>query len=152
MNYYVLLGISQDADADTIRSAFRALARRYHPDAGEGSSAERFREILTAYETLNDPARRWHHDRTLQREASAYDAVRRTAEGASRSRADVQRRKRSRAEECSVPIALADATSTSSSTSCFKPGTRCCLALRAAATAFEQPPGALSHVVVIRRS
>ena len=67
MNYYVLLGISQDADMDTIRSAFRTLARRYHPDAGEGSSAERFREILTAYETLNDPTRRWHYDRTLQK-------------------------------------------------------------------------------------
>lgn len=65
MNYYVLLGISQDADAETIRSAFRTLARRYHPDAGEGSSAERFREILTAYETLNDPTRRWHYDRSL---------------------------------------------------------------------------------------
>ena len=66
MNYYVLLGISQDADADTIRRAFRTLARRYHPDAGEGSSADRFREILTAYETLNDPTRRSHYDRTLQ--------------------------------------------------------------------------------------
>jgi curved DNA-binding protein CbpA len=66
MNYYILLGISQDADANTIRSAFRTLARRYHPDAGEGSSTDRFREILTAYETLNDPRRRWHYDRALQ--------------------------------------------------------------------------------------
>ena len=31
MNYYVVLGITEDADADTIRSAFRALARHYHP-------------------------------------------------------------------------------------------------------------------------
>jgi len=66
MNYYLLLGISQDADADTIRSAFRALARRYHPDTGEGSSAEKFREILVAYETLNDPTRRSAYDRILQ--------------------------------------------------------------------------------------
>jgi curved DNA-binding protein CbpA len=66
MNYYLLLGVRQDADADTIRSAFRALARRYHPDAGEGSSADRFREILTAYETLNDSTRRAHYDRLLQ--------------------------------------------------------------------------------------
>ena len=66
MNYYILLGIAQDADADTIRSAFRGLARRYHPDAGEGSSAERFREILTAYETLNDPDRRGRYDRSLK--------------------------------------------------------------------------------------
>ena len=66
MNYYLLLGVPQDADADMIRSAFRALARRYHPDAGEGSSADRFREILIAYETLNDPTRRWVYDRILQ--------------------------------------------------------------------------------------
>jgi len=31
MNYYVVLGIAEDADEETIRSAFRALARRYHP-------------------------------------------------------------------------------------------------------------------------
>jgi curved DNA-binding protein CbpA len=66
MNYYLLLGVAQHADAETIRSAFRALARRYHPDAGEGASADRFREILTAYETLNDPARRAHYDSSLQ--------------------------------------------------------------------------------------
>ena len=66
MNYYLLLGVPHDADAETIRSAFRALARRYHPDAGGGSSTERFREALAAYQTLNDPTRRWHYDRTLQ--------------------------------------------------------------------------------------
>jgi curved DNA-binding protein CbpA len=66
MNYYLLLGIPHDADSDTIRSAFRALARRYHPDAGEGSSAEKFREVLVAYETLNDPTRRGAYDRILQ--------------------------------------------------------------------------------------
>ena len=66
MNYYVILGVPRDADLDTIRSAFRALVRRYHPDAGEGSSAERFRQIVTAYETLSDPIRRGHYDRRLQ--------------------------------------------------------------------------------------
>ena len=52
MNYYILLGVAQDADADTIRSAFRGLARRYHPDAGEGSSADRFREVLVSYRPI----------------------------------------------------------------------------------------------------
>ncbi len=37
MNYYLVLGVQHEADAATIRGAFRALARRYHPDAGEGS-------------------------------------------------------------------------------------------------------------------
>ena len=38
MDYYVVLGIAEDADDETIRSAFRALARRYDPDVGAGSS------------------------------------------------------------------------------------------------------------------
>jgi curved DNA-binding protein CbpA len=65
VNYYVVLGVPQDADADTIRRAFRALARRYHPDAGRGSSVDRFRQIVTAYETLTDPIRRQAYDRSL---------------------------------------------------------------------------------------
>ena len=65
MNYYTLLGVPDNADLDTIRSAFRVLARRYHPDAGAGSSVQRFREVLTAYETLSDPTRRRHYDRAL---------------------------------------------------------------------------------------
>jgi DnaJ-class molecular chaperone len=66
MNFYVALGIAEDADSDTIRSAFRALARRYHPDAGAGSSTAEFRRALEAYETLIDPARRRLHDRELR--------------------------------------------------------------------------------------
>ena len=62
MNYYLVLGVARDADADTIRSAFRALVRRYHPDAGEGSSPQKFREIVEAYETLADPVRRQRYD------------------------------------------------------------------------------------------
>jgi curved DNA-binding protein CbpA len=65
MNYYVLLGVARDATNETIRQAFRALARQYHPDAGEGSSAETFRQIVNAYETLSDPARRRAYDHSL---------------------------------------------------------------------------------------
>jgi curved DNA-binding protein CbpA len=66
MNYYVVLGIAEDADGDTIRSAFRALARRSHPDAGAGSSTVEFRRALEAYETLGDPERRRLYDRHLR--------------------------------------------------------------------------------------
>jgi curved DNA-binding protein CbpA len=65
-NYYLVLGIAEDADSDTIRSAFRALARRYHPDAGAGSSTAEFRRALEAYETLSDPERRRLYDRHLR--------------------------------------------------------------------------------------
>jgi curved DNA-binding protein CbpA len=66
MNYYVVLGIPEDADEDTTRRAFRALVRRYHPDAGAGSSPEKFREIVDAYETLRDPLRRASYDSSLR--------------------------------------------------------------------------------------
>jgi curved DNA-binding protein CbpA len=66
MNYYLILGIPVDADEETIRHAFRVLARRYHPDAGAGSSAEQFRRIFEAYETLRDPARRALYDNSLR--------------------------------------------------------------------------------------
>jgi curved DNA-binding protein CbpA len=67
ISYYVVLGIAEDADSDTIRSAFRALARRYHPDAGVGSSTLEFRRALEAYETLSDPERRRLYDQDLRR-------------------------------------------------------------------------------------
>ena len=66
MNYYVVLGIPEDADEETTRRAFRALVRRYHPDAGVGSSSEKFREIVDAYETLRDPLRRASYDSSLR--------------------------------------------------------------------------------------
>jgi curved DNA-binding protein CbpA len=66
MNYYILLGIPEDADEETTRRAFRALVRRYHPDVGAGSSPEKFREIVDAYETLRDPVRRASYDSSLR--------------------------------------------------------------------------------------
>lgn len=66
MNYYVVLGVPQTAEADMIRTAFRALVRRYHPDAGAGSSTARFREIVEAYETLGSPERRRRYDASLR--------------------------------------------------------------------------------------
>ena len=66
MNYYVVLGIVEDADEETIRSAFRALARRYHPDVGAGSSPVEFQRAREAYETLADPERRRRYDRQLR--------------------------------------------------------------------------------------
>ena len=66
MNYYMILGVARTADTAAIRSAFRALVRQYHPDAGTGSSPSRFREIVAAYETLMDPERRRRYDASLR--------------------------------------------------------------------------------------
>jgi curved DNA-binding protein CbpA len=57
-----VLGIAEDADDEMIRSAFRALARRYHPDVGAGSSLAEFKRVREAYETLVDPERRRRYD------------------------------------------------------------------------------------------
>ena len=65
MNFYGILGISRDADDETIRSAYRILARQYHPDRGEGSSAEKFRQVNEAYEALINPGSRQSYDLSL---------------------------------------------------------------------------------------
>ncbi len=67
MNFYAVLGIPRDADDEAIRRAYRILVRRYHPDQGIGSSAEKFRQVREAYETLIDPASRRLYDVSLQR-------------------------------------------------------------------------------------
>jgi curved DNA-binding protein CbpA len=70
MNLYGILGIAPDADEETIRAAYRLLARSYHPDVGAGSSSGKFREITEAYRTLIDPERRGSYDRSLERTLS----------------------------------------------------------------------------------
>ena len=66
-NCYATLGVARAADSATIHSAFRALARQFHPDAGRESSSNKFREVLEAYRTLSDPRRRRQHDIDLDR-------------------------------------------------------------------------------------
>ena len=65
MNLYAVLGIPRDADDDAIRNAYRLLARQYHPDRGAGSSAEKFRQVNDAYETLINPERRASYNCSL---------------------------------------------------------------------------------------
>ena len=61
-DYYAILGVAHGADLPTIHSAFRALARQYHPDTSNASSPGQFREVLEAYQALRDPAQRRQHD------------------------------------------------------------------------------------------
>src|SRR5437660_10455739 len=64
-DYYEVLGISQTAGADEIKSAYRRLARKHHPDVnpGDGEAEGRFKEINEAYEVLSDPNKRGRYDR-----------------------------------------------------------------------------------------
>lgn len=74
-NYYAVLRVPEDADPAAIRHAYRALVRRFHPDAGIGSSAQKFREVTEAYDVLSDPQRRQDHDANLAR-SRAHSRVR----------------------------------------------------------------------------
>ena len=62
-DYYDLLGVSREADADTLKRSYRRLARQYHPDINKDPGAEeRFKEIGRAYEVLSDPQTRARYD------------------------------------------------------------------------------------------
>jgi hypothetical protein len=64
VDYYALLGITPDADADEVTRAFRAEAKRSHPDATpDEAAAERFRDVAAAYAVLSDRRTRLQYDR-----------------------------------------------------------------------------------------
>jgi curved DNA-binding protein len=70
-DYYAALGIPRDADLDTIKKAYRKLARKNHPDLAKDKGAEeRFKDVGEAYATLKDPEKR-----------AAYDALGQQPEG-----------------------------------------------------------------------
>lgn len=69
-DYYATLGVARDADEDTIKKAYRKLARQYHPDVSKSPDAEaKFKELGEAYATLKDPEKRAAYDQLGQRGA-----------------------------------------------------------------------------------
>ncbi len=62
-DYYDILGVKADASEAEIKSAYRKLARKYHPDVSkEAQAEEKFKSINEAYEALKDPAKRRAYD------------------------------------------------------------------------------------------
>jgi molecular chaperone DnaJ len=62
-DYYSILGVSRDADADDIKKAYRRLARELHPDVNpDPQTQERFKEVTQAYEVLSNPEKRQMYD------------------------------------------------------------------------------------------
>jgi molecular chaperone DnaJ len=63
-DYYELLGVSKKANAKDIRTAFRKLARKYHPDLnpGDKASEEKFKQLQEAYDVLSDTKKRQMYD------------------------------------------------------------------------------------------
>jgi len=63
-DYYEILGVPKNASAEDIKSAFRKLARQYHPDVNhEPNAEEKFKEINEAFAVLGDPEKRAAYDR-----------------------------------------------------------------------------------------
>src|SRR5690606_19151491 len=64
-DFYELLGVDRNADAATIKSAYRKLAMQYHPDRNGGckENEDKFKAISAAYECLKDPQKRAAYDR-----------------------------------------------------------------------------------------
>ena len=63
MNLYEILGVNRYASRDQIKSAYRTLAKQYHPDkTGDNSNVDRFHAIKTAYDVLSDEAKRSQYD------------------------------------------------------------------------------------------
>lgn len=63
-DYYTILGVTPDSDEEQIRSQYRKLAMRYHPDRNpdDPQAEERFKEIAEAYGVLTDPQKRSQYD------------------------------------------------------------------------------------------
>ena len=61
-NYYAVLGVPIDADSDTLKRAYRQLARRYHPDLAGPEGALQMKRINRAYDVLSDPEKRLNYD------------------------------------------------------------------------------------------
>jgi molecular chaperone DnaJ len=61
---YKVLGVDKKADADTIKKAYRKLARKYHPDVNPGDKAaeEKFKDLSMAYDILSDAEKRAQYD------------------------------------------------------------------------------------------
>ena len=64
-NYYVILGVTAAASLEEIKSAYRSLARQFHPDVEITADVERFRDIQEAYEILASPHKKRAYDLTF---------------------------------------------------------------------------------------
>jgi hypothetical protein len=92
-DYYEVLQVSRNADADTIRRCYHALAQRYHPDNKETGNEHRFRQLMTANKVLNDPERRAAYDVQLALEDKTRFRIFNTEQSAEGVQAEIRKRR-----------------------------------------------------------
>ncbi len=78
-DYYEVLGVDRNADDETLKKAYRKLAKKYHPDMnpGDEAAAEKFKEASEAYAILSDPQKRQQYDQfghAAFEQGSGFDA------------------------------------------------------------------------------
>lgn len=73
MNYYEVLEIDENASEEVVKAAYKALAKKYHPDVC-GEDKEKSMIVLnTAFEILSDPEKRREYDKTLSKKIKVKD-------------------------------------------------------------------------------
>lgn len=76
-DYYEVLGVSKDADDAAIKKAYRALAKKYHPDMnpGDAEAEKKFKEASEAYAVLSDAEKRRQYTSSVMLRLKAAQAV-----------------------------------------------------------------------------
>ena len=95
MDFYQIMGVSKDADAETIKKAYRRLVKECHPDThpGDKKAEERFKQIAEAYAVLGDEEKRKLYDQETKTsgEKQKQNSAQRSSPGKAFDPADFRR-------------------------------------------------------------